>query len=157
METTTALLIAIPVLVLLAAFYGIITLRFYIFYMLVAAIGAALLKFGQTGLKLFAGEATGSFTVGRSIFGVGTNLSVALIAVAVGLAGALFSLTNYVGFGDWEFVGINNYRVMFTGPTGTNAVEAAQEPEVIDTVRSILADCYFLFGLVLGFTLTKLL
>jgi raffinose/stachyose/melibiose transport system permease protein len=32
------------------------------------------------------------------------------------LAGALFSLTNYVGFGDWEFVGINNYRVMFTDP-----------------------------------------
>lgn len=32
------------------------------------------------------------------------------------LFGAFFSLTNYVGFGDWEFVGINNYRVMFTDP-----------------------------------------
>lgn len=33
-----------------------------------------------------------------------------------GLAGAFFSLTNYVGFGDWNFVGLNNYRVMFTDP-----------------------------------------
>ena len=33
-----------------------------------------------------------------------------------GLAGAFFSTTNYVGFGDWEFVGLNNYRVMFTDP-----------------------------------------
>jgi raffinose/stachyose/melibiose transport system permease protein len=33
-----------------------------------------------------------------------------------GLAGAFFSLTNYVGFGEWNFVGLNNYRVMFSDP-----------------------------------------
>lgn len=33
------------------------------------------------------------------------------------LAGIFFSLTNSVGYGDWEMVGLNNYRVMFGDPT----------------------------------------
>lgn len=33
-----------------------------------------------------------------------------------GLIGAFYSFTNYIGFGQWEFVGFNNYRVMFTDP-----------------------------------------
>jgi len=32
------------------------------------------------------------------------------------LAGAVISLTNYVGFGDWRFVGLANYAVLFTDP-----------------------------------------
>ncbi|WP_432547897.1 carbohydrate ABC transporter permease [Kineococcus sp. SYSU DK004] len=32
------------------------------------------------------------------------------------LAGAAVSLTNYVGYGDWEFIGLANYAVLFTDP-----------------------------------------
>lgn len=39
-----------------------------------------------------------------------------LFITAPALAGAYFSLTNFVGFGDYEFVGLNNYRVMFSDP-----------------------------------------
>lgn len=46
-----------------------------------AGLAAALFKLGQTGLKLFSGSVSGSVTAGRSIFGVGTELSVALLGV----------------------------------------------------------------------------
>ncbi|GAB2688533.1 carbohydrate ABC transporter permease [Thalassiella azotivora] len=39
-----------------------------------------------------------------------------LFITAPAIAGAFFSLTNFVGFGEWEFVGLSNYRVMFTDP-----------------------------------------
>lgn len=39
-----------------------------------------------------------------------------LFITAPALAGMYYSLTNYVGFGDYEFVGLNNYRVMVGDP-----------------------------------------
>ena len=56
--------------------------------------------------------------------GMGTYYLMLLPALALftffitlpGLAGMFYSVTNYVGFGEWEFVGLNNYRVMFTDP-----------------------------------------
>lgn len=47
----------------------------------VAGIAGALLKLGQTGLHLIGDRVTGSVTTGRSVFGVGSDLSVALLAV----------------------------------------------------------------------------
>ncbi len=47
----------------------------------VAAIAGAAIKLGQTGLKLLAGSVHGAVTVGRSIFGIGCDLAVSLLAV----------------------------------------------------------------------------
>jgi raffinose/stachyose/melibiose transport system permease protein len=33
------------------------------------------------------------------------------------LIGAFFSFTNFAGYGDWEFVGLNNYLNIFQDPT----------------------------------------
>jgi putative OPT family oligopeptide transporter len=47
----------------------------------IAAIAGGLLKLSQTGLKLVAGTASGSVTVGRGLFGMGSELGVALLGV----------------------------------------------------------------------------
>jgi len=47
----------------------------------VAGLAGAAFKLGQTGLKLVAGAVSGSVTAGRSIFGMGSDLGVALLAV----------------------------------------------------------------------------
>jgi len=39
-----------------------------------------------------------------------------LFITAPAIAGAYFSLTNFVGFGEYDFVGLNNFRVMFGDP-----------------------------------------
>lgn len=82
-----------------------------------AAVGAALMKFAQTGLKLLSGEATGSFFVGRSVFGVGTSLSVALLAVGyiVGLNIAVLVFAG--GVISWVF-GIPIYTALYGAPAG---------------------------------------
>ncbi|GMQ81459.1 MAG: oligopeptide transporter, OPT family [Rhodothermia bacterium] len=46
-----------------------------------AALAGAFLKLSQTGLKLVAGKTSGSVTIGGSIFGMGTELGVALLGV----------------------------------------------------------------------------
>ena len=46
-----------------------------------AAVAAALFKLGQTGLKVFSSAVSGVQSVGKSLFGYGTELSVALLAV----------------------------------------------------------------------------
>lgn len=46
-----------------------------------AGLFGALYKLGQTGLKIFTGTVSGSITIGQSIFGMGTDLSVALLGV----------------------------------------------------------------------------
>ncbi len=48
---------------------------------LVAAIAGGLYKLGQTGLKIFSGTLDGVTRAGKSIFGYGTDLSVALLGV----------------------------------------------------------------------------
>ncbi len=47
----------------------------------VAGLAAALAKLGQTGLKVLSGTTHGSVTLGKSIFGIGSDLSVALLGV----------------------------------------------------------------------------
>lgn len=61
-----------------------------------------------------------------------------------GLVGAFYSLTSYVGYGDWDFVGINNYRVMFSDPAITSAYLftmgfAAVTVVVVNVVAMLLA------------------
>lgn len=79
-----------------------------------AGLAAALYKLAQTGLKLFSGSVSGSVTAGRSIFGVGTELSVALLGVGyiVGLNIAVLVFGG--GLISWLF-GIPLYMA-FTNP-----------------------------------------
>ena len=76
-----------------------------------AGLAAALYKLGQTGFKLFSGSVSGSATAGKSIFGMGTELSVALLGVgyivglniavlvfAGGLISWLFGIPLYMAF-----------------------------------------------------------
>lgn len=78
-----------------------------------AAIAGGLFKLGQTGLKWFSSAVGGSVTTGRSIFGFGTELSVALLGVgyivglniavlvfAGGLISWLFGIPIYTAFSD---------------------------------------------------------
>jgi len=39
-----------------------------------------------------------------------------LLIVGPALAGMFFSVTNYVGYGEYSFIGINNFLVLFTDP-----------------------------------------
>ncbi|MDH3733429.1 MAG: oligopeptide transporter, OPT family [Gemmatimonadota bacterium] len=76
-------------------------------------IAAALLKLSQTGFKIAAGSASGAFTVGRSTFGMGADLSPALLGVgyivglniavlvfAGGLISWLFGIPIYMALAD---------------------------------------------------------
>jgi putative OPT family oligopeptide transporter len=85
-----------------------------------AGLAGALFKLGQTGLKIFSGAASGSVTVGRSIFGLGTELSVALLGVGyiVGLNIAVLVFAG--GLISWLF-GIPLYMA-FTDPAEVSAV-----------------------------------
>lgn len=78
-----------------------------------AGLFGAIYKLGQTGLKIFTGTVSGSITIGRSIFGMGTDLSVALLGVgyivglniaimvfAGGLISWLFGIPLYMAFAD---------------------------------------------------------
>jgi len=78
-----------------------------------AALAGALYKFGQTGLKIFTGTVTNSVTTGGIIFGMGSDLSVALLGVGYivginiavlvllgGLTSWLFGIPLYMAFAD---------------------------------------------------------
>ncbi|MTI87586.1 MAG: oligopeptide transporter, OPT family [Balneolaceae bacterium] len=78
-----------------------------------AGVAAAFFKLSQTGLKIFAGSVGGSVKAGKSIFGFGTDLSVALLAVgyivglniailifAGGLISWLFGIPIYMALAD---------------------------------------------------------
>ncbi|MEO0603015.1 MAG: oligopeptide transporter, OPT family [Myxococcota bacterium] len=69
----------------------------------IAGIAGALFKLGQSGLKVVAGAVSSSVTVGRSVFGMGSDLGVALLAVGyiVGLNIAVLVLAG--GLISWLF------------------------------------------------------
>ena len=50
-------------------------------YIAMAGIAGALLKVCQSGFKIVAGKTSGAFTAGGAVFGFGTELGVALLAV----------------------------------------------------------------------------
>lgn len=90
-----------------------------------AGIAAAIFKLGQTGLKLFAGSVGGSVKAGKSIFGMGADLSVALLAVGyiVGLNIAVLIFAG--GAISWVF-GIPIYMAL-ANPTDVAAIVGGAE------------------------------
>ncbi|MGN8224911.1 OPT family oligopeptide transporter [Gracilimonas sp. BCB1] len=90
-----------------------------------AGIAAALFKLSQTGLKVFAGSVGGSVKAGKSIFGMGADLSVALLAVGyiVGLNIAVLIFAG--GLISWLF-GIPIYMAV-TSPEEISAIVGAAE------------------------------
>jgi putative OPT family oligopeptide transporter len=94
-----------------------------------AAAGSALLKLGQTGLKIFAGSAHAATRAGNAVFGIGTDLSVALLGVGyiVGLNIAILVFAG--GLISWLF-GIPIYSAITDPallPQGETAFEVADE------------------------------
>lgn len=76
-----------------------------------AGIAAAFFKLGQTGLKIFAGSVGGSVKAGKSIFGMGSDLSVALLAVGY-IVGLNIAVLIFVGGAiSWVF-GIPIYMAL---------------------------------------------
>ena len=76
-----------------------------------AGIAAAFFKLGQTGLKIFAGSVGGSLKAGKSIFGMGSDLSVALLAVGY-IVGLNIAVLIFVGGAiSWVF-GIPIYMAL---------------------------------------------
>lgn len=90
-----------------------------------AGVAAALFKLSQTGLKVFAGSVGGSVKAGKSIFGIGADLSVALLAVGyiVGLNIAVLIFAG--GLISWLF-GIPIYMAV-TSPEEISAIVGAAE------------------------------
>ncbi|MBO6587377.1 MAG: oligopeptide transporter, OPT family [Gracilimonas sp.] len=90
-----------------------------------AGVAAALFKLSQTGLKVFAGSVGGSVKAGKSIFGMGADLSVALLAVGyiVGLNIAVLIFAG--GLISWLF-GIPIYMAV-TSPEEISAIVGAAE------------------------------
>jgi putative OPT family oligopeptide transporter len=90
-----------------------------------AGIAAALFKLSQTGLKIFAGSVGGSVKAGKSIFGFGSDLSVALLAVGyiVGLNIAVLIFAG--GLISWLF-GIPIYMAV-TSPEEISAIVGTAE------------------------------
>ncbi|MEX1054715.1 MAG: oligopeptide transporter, OPT family, partial [Rhodothermales bacterium] len=82
-------------------------------YIAIAAVAGALLKLSQTGLQIISGTAAGAVTVGRSIFGYGSELGVALLGVGyiVGLNIAILVFAG--GLISWLF-GIPIYTALVT-------------------------------------------
>lgn len=72
-------------------------------YIALAAIGAAFLKFCQSGLKIAASSVDGAITTGRSIFGFGSDLSVALMAVGYIIGLNIATLVFAGGLISWLF------------------------------------------------------
>ncbi|MDZ7806415.1 MAG: oligopeptide transporter, OPT family [Gracilimonas sp.] len=90
-----------------------------------AGVAAALFKLSQTGLKVFAGSVGGSVKAGKSIFGMGADLSVALLAVGyiVGLNIAVLIFAG--GLISWLF-GIPIYMAL-SSPEEITAIVGAAE------------------------------
>lgn len=90
-----------------------------------AGVAAALFKLSQTGLKIFASSVGGSVKAGKSIFGMGADLSVALLAVGyiVGLNIAVLIFAG--GLISWLF-GIPIYMAV-TSPDEIAAIVGAAE------------------------------
>ena len=77
----------------------------------VAGVAGAVLKLCQTGFRFVASSAAGSVTVGRSIFGIGSDLGVALLAVGYIVGLNIATLVFAGGLISWLF-GIPIYTAL---------------------------------------------
>ncbi len=98
-------------------------------FIALAGIAGALAKLCQTGFKIFAGTLDGAVNAGRSIFGYGTDLSVALLAVGYIVGLNIATLVFAGGLISWLF-GIPLYTMLaapetlaaiYDGSTGYDA------------------------------------
>lgn len=92
----------------------------------VGALAGGIVKLFQTGFKVVASAAEGAVTTGRSVFGFGIDLSVALLAVGyiVGLNIAVLVFAG--GCISWLF-GIPIYSALYGLPEGLTGYDAAYE------------------------------
>ncbi|HMB90696.1 MAG TPA: oligopeptide transporter, OPT family, partial [Rhodothermales bacterium] len=72
-------------------------------YIAIAGLAGAFVKLCQTGFKVFSGSISGAFTSGRSIFGYGSDLSVALLAVGYIVGLNIATLVFAGGLISWLF------------------------------------------------------
>ena len=69
----------------------------------VSAVAGAALKFAQSGLKLFPSKASGAFTANKAVFGYGSELGVALLAVGYIIGLNIATLVFLGGLISWLF------------------------------------------------------
>jgi len=77
----------------------------------IAGISAAILKLSQTGLKLVAGKTGGSVTIGGALFGIGSDLGVALLGVGF-IVGLNIAILVFAGGAISWFIGIPLFTVL---------------------------------------------
>jgi len=90
----------------------------------VAAVVGGLVKLLQTGFRVLAGSASGAVQVGRALFGFGSELGVALLAVGYIVGLRIATLVLVGGLISW-FLGIPIYTVLHGLPQGIRGYEAA--------------------------------
>lgn len=92
----------------------------------VGAIAGGIVKLCQTGFKAVASAVEGAVTTGRSVFGFGLDLSVALLAVGYIVGLNIAVLVFLGGCISWLF-GIPIYSAMYGLPEGLSGYDAAYE------------------------------
>jgi putative OPT family oligopeptide transporter len=92
----------------------------------IAGLAGGLLKLAQTGFKAVSSAVEGAFTAGRSIFGYGSDLSVALLAVGYIVGLNIAVLVFLGGVISWVF-GIPIYSAIYGVPEGMSGYDAALE------------------------------
>ncbi len=80
-------------------------------YIAMAGAAGAVLKFMQTGLKVASDTVAGAFSAGRSLFGIGSGLGVALLAVGY-IVGLNIATLVFVGGAISWFAGIPLFSVL---------------------------------------------
>lgn len=90
----------------------------------IAGIAGAVIKLAQTGFKAVSSAVEGSFTAGRSVFGFGSDLSPALLAVGYIVGLNIAVLVFLGGVISWVF-GIPIYSALYGLPEGLSGYDAA--------------------------------
>ena len=107
-------------------------------YIAIAGLGGAAMQFMQTGLKVVGDTVGGAVEVGRSIFGIGSGLGVALLAVGY-IVGLNIATLVFLGGAIAWFLGIPIYTAvvdpavlaeMTGGATGYDAALAVWDAQI---------------------------
>ncbi len=91
-----------------------------------AAVAAGLAKLAQTGFKIFSGTASTAFSVRGAIFGIGSELSPALLAVGY-IVGLNIATVVFVGGLISWLLGIPVYSALYGYPEAGTLYDAALE------------------------------
>ena len=91
-----------------------------------AAVAAGLAKLAQTGFKIFSGTASTAFSIRGAVFGVGSELSPALLAVGYIVGLNIATVVFAGGLISWLF-GIPIYTALYGYPEAGTLYDAALE------------------------------